>query len=253
MKNRTKNLAFIFFGILVITILLFVISEQKVLSDENLPSPIGASDTTSKEHPEGASRNELTLYNYSELMESLSCERLDILQGNPVYWDSAVGINCYLNERESILIRIFAQESVLKIIGDWDEVVTPGNQLVYSKNWFATGPPEELHKVFQDYSYIDIVSHIPTPEEMSDDELSVSMCSSTIYNIIQESLIEGYSQEKYSEYYKYYPQGVVEEIYHQLKSDGDFETELGEGWYKNLGKIAVHDKKIKDSCRENPW
>lgn len=256
MKKGTKILATLIFGALVAIISISMLNGQRALKGSPVPSPAVTSageKHENKEYSKDPLKKDLTLDNYSELLGSLNCESMDILHGNPTYWDSAAGINCYLNERGSILVRIFEQESTLKTIGDWDEVVTLGNQLIYSENWFATGPPENLREVFKEYNYIDIASEIPSPQEMSDDEFSVSMCSSIIYNIIQESLAEGYSEEKYSDYYKYYPQDVVEEVYQQVSREGAFDSDKGKDWYETLGKISVHDKKIKELCRENPW
>lgn len=88
---------------------------------------------------------------------------------------------------------------------------------------------------------------------MSEYEFSTSMCSSIVYNIIQELIIEGYSAEKYSDYYKYYPREVVEETYQKISRD-NFSVNLSENYeYDILKKISHYDQQIKDSCKENPW
>lgn len=257
MKNKFKIITVLAFGIIALLISLLMNNIRLINNEENSTPRAEQSELTKNQGAEKeageTSKKDLTIENYPNLIDTLPCKDKDIFYGNPTYWDEAIGINCYLNDRESILIRIFSQESTLKVISDWDEVITPGNQLVYSESWFATGPRDEIQKIFDGYSYIDVVHETPQTEEMSEYEFSTSMCSSIVYNIIQESIIEGYSAEKYSDYYKYYPREAVEETYQKISRDNFSVNLSGNYEYDILEKISHYDKQIKDSCKENPW
>ncbi|RFA24604.1 hypothetical protein B7R25_16430 [Subtercola boreus] len=135
-----------------------------------------------------------------------------------------------------------------KVVSDWAELITNDNQIVYGRNWFATGPKDLLYEMFRDYEKSGPQTSIPAVASLTTEESNLSLCSSITYNVVTDSLT-GTDETSLAPYFDNYP-GLK-----QLRTD-IVRTATGAGLDKTTSADAYlasifltrYDSQIKDFC-----
>lgn len=162
-------------------------------------------EVTTSQPPELSGNQEITIADIEELSNNSMCTSSQILLGDPDFYGPASGLHCILDDSTGIVLRVYNEQSaVAEVVGNWDEVVSEENQIVYSDNWFAIGPEQALNSMFQKYEKNGPQSTIPETIALSDSKADALLCSSVTYFTIQES-ITGAAREELQQYYENYP------------------------------------------------
>lgn len=200
-----------------------------------------------------SSSRELSFERATELVSQAGCDNVVILRGDPLSASTGGGFHCY-GIGQGIAFRWYDEDdAALKMLADWTDLISDDNQLIYSDNWFSTGPPEVLQELFEGYRFVGPTTRTPSLIAPTTRESNEALCSSITYNILVDVISEPHqSLESQQEYFDEYEdlRGVVETI---MNDASDLSHEANADLidpFKRQAALTAYDHQIKAYCRK---
>ncbi|RYF09674.1 MAG: hypothetical protein EOO77_23260 [Oxalobacteraceae bacterium] len=186
------------------------------------------------------------------------CRETQYLYGDPNYWGPSRGFRCLLNSDAIVSLRVYNSPSAThELIDDWAEFLNSGNQIIYSDNWFATGPPKILDDLFAEYQHVGPTASAPSGQTMPATESNITLCSSIAYNAITDTVLQKGKQESDLELESYFKNYLgLEQLTKKVAQEVELNNPslggpLGDPQLDVQALVSRYDDLIKDLCKKN--